>query len=350
MSAVSTLVAPSAAAERKAVGSAAPVVPTGLCCPDCRASLAGEPPGPRCPGCGRPVTVRFGALVDFLGGDCAGVLASWTGEALERASTRLADLDAGRPLEAESVPELAALGFAGPDGSLTPLGAKLSYHALEYQWQSRGDQMRSLLDRAGLGPGARVLDVGCGAGQTLRLLASRRPAERIGIDLDLEALAFGRRLADRDGGPGPYLLRGAGERLPFGEARFTHVICRVALNYMHQATALRELTRVLEPGGLLCCRVETLGFDLRLVRSARGPRQLLCRLRDLTWGAVHALTGWQRPPGTRGGGGRAFASVRRLRLLLGRLGCRVLAVQTMRRSPPCLGAPSQVALLARRGP
>ncbi len=346
MSTVST----PAVAEREANGRAAPVTPAGLCCPDCRAALAGSPPGPHCPGCGRPVTVRFGGLVDFLGGDCPEVLARWTGEALERASVRIADLEAGRPIPPESIPELAALGFVGPDGKLTALGAKLAYHALEYQWQSRGDQMQRLLERAGLGPGARILDAGCGAGQTLRLLAARRPAERVGIDVDLEALAFGRCLADQGGGPAPYFLRGSGERLPFGEGRFTHVICRVALNYMHQATALRELVRVLGPGGLLCCRVETLGFDLRLVRGARGPRQLLCRLRDLTWGAVHALTGWQRPPGTRGGGGRAFASVRRLRLLLNRLGCRVLAVQTMRRSPLCLGAPSQVALLARRGP
>lgn len=94
----------------------------------------------------------------------------------------------------------------------------------------------------------RVLDVGCGAGQTL--LAMRLGAiEGVGIDIDEDALILGKQLLDAEKGPAIRFVKAAGEALPFPNDSFDFVVSRVALPYMHIATALRETRRVLRPGG-----------------------------------------------------------------------------------------------------
>lgn len=92
----------------------------------------------------------------------------------------------------------------------------------------------------------RVLDVGCGAGQTL--IASRLPAATcaIGIDPSLAAVALGRSIDAR-----LRLVCGAGEALPFASGHFDFVYSRVALPYMRIDRALAEMARVIRPGGLL---------------------------------------------------------------------------------------------------
>ena len=66
-----------------------------------------------------------------------------------------------------------------------------------------------------------ILDVGCGAGQTL--IASRLPAgvRAVGVDIDKSSLAMGRRLA-----PGIGFVCAKGEFLPFQTDRFDLVFSR----------------------------------------------------------------------------------------------------------------------------
>ena len=91
----------------------------------------------------------------------------------------------------------------------------------------------------------RVLDVGCGMGQTL--FAANLPPEVVGygVDPDASAIEAGRRVAPAN----VRLSVGQGESLEFADNFFDLVICRVALPYMHIARSLSEMHRVLKPGG-----------------------------------------------------------------------------------------------------
>src|SRR5262249_51132237 len=127
--------------------------------------------------------------------------------------------------------------------------------------------------------------------------------------------------------------------------RFTHVLCRVALNYVHQRRALAEMVRVLQPGGYLYCSVEALGFDVHFLLQARTPGQLFSRLRDLSYGLIFAVTGAQPTPGSRLTGGRVSGTIRQGTRILARAGCeRIYAEPTAR----YLGLPMAFDLAARR--
>lgn len=90
-----------------------------------------------------------------------------------------------------------------------------------------------------------ILDVGCGMGQTLLALDLPPSICACGIDPDAAAIAAGRALAPSN----VNLAVGHGEQLPWAEATFDLVVCRVALPYMHIPRALAEMHRVLKPDG-----------------------------------------------------------------------------------------------------
>jgi SAM-dependent methyltransferase len=112
-------------------------------------------------------------------------------------------------------------------------------------FRSKRTLVLSLLRRYGVlgGPG---LDVGCGAGGTLAILA--RQGAWTGVDADPAALALSRRRGLRR------LSGSVAEALPFREGTFVACLCLDLLyhrNVVSEGGALRECHRVLRPGGLL---------------------------------------------------------------------------------------------------
>lgn len=127
---------------------------------------------------------------------------------------------------------------------MTASTSSLAYHQGELRVAlDAGNPHRLIPDP---GPARSVLDIGCGAGQTIIALGAG--AHSVGIDVDLGALRFA-----ANGAMGEALrVAGArGEQLPFTSGAFDFVYSRVAIPYMDIPRALAEMHRVLKPGGRL---------------------------------------------------------------------------------------------------
>ncbi len=89
-----------------------------------------------------------------------------------------------------------------------------------------------------------VLDIGCGAGQTL--IAAYPDRVSYGIDVDAAALKLGRSLTNRI-----RFTRARAEALPYPDQRFDMVVARVSLPYTNLRKSFLEIRRVLKSGGSL---------------------------------------------------------------------------------------------------
>src|SRR5437016_1460749 len=104
-----------------------------------------------------------------------------------------------------------------------------------------------------LRPGMRLLDVGCGPGSiTVGLARAVAPGEVVGVDLAPDVLDAARTLAAEQDLSALRFEAGRAEALPFPDASFDAVFAHTLLEHVPDATpVLREMRRVLRPGGLL---------------------------------------------------------------------------------------------------
>ncbi len=105
------------------------------------------------------------------------------------------------------------------------------------------EQILPLIEQYAAGA-RRILDIGCGEGQVSRRLAGPG-VEVVGLDPTASQV----RSAYERGGSARYLRAGA-EALPCGDGQFdTVVLCLAIEHVMAVETAIREVSRVLAPGG-----------------------------------------------------------------------------------------------------
>jgi len=168
----------------------------------------------------------------------------------------------------------AVLGAAGlwlgatarPLRGLAIPGAVFAAEAVLMIWSSRFGKrrvVRRMLDALGLGADARVLDVGCGRGQVLIEVAKRLPEGRaVGVDLWRRSDQSGnhRRVtlenAVREGVAERVRVHdGDARRLPFDDGCFDVVVSSLVVHNIPdragRADAIREMARMLRPGGRL---------------------------------------------------------------------------------------------------
>lgn len=109
-----------------------------------------------------------------------------------------------------------------------------------------------MLDTAKVHAGDHVLDVGCFTGVLAREAFARTgtTGRVVGLDRNPAMLTVARQVA-----PDIEWQEGAAEQLPFADASFDVVASAFGLPYMDRPTALREMWRVLKPGGRLIVSV-----------------------------------------------------------------------------------------------
>lgn len=110
-----------------------------------------------------------------------------------------------------------------------------------------------VVEAAGVARGDRVLDVACGTGTATRAAAARTgPASAaVGLDIAPGMLSVARSLS-----PQLDWHHGSVDRLPFDDGSFDRVLCQFGLMFFADtAAAIREMLRVLRPGGRLAIAV-----------------------------------------------------------------------------------------------
>jgi len=113
----------------------------------------------------------------------------------------------------------------------------------------RDPLQRASLEALELASEDRLLDVGCGTGWASRMAADVADSV-VGVDLSPRMLTEARGLLAAVGGV-TFAIADA-EDLPFADGTFSAVLCTNAFHhYPHPDRAIREMTRVLLPGGRL---------------------------------------------------------------------------------------------------
>ena len=140
--------------------------------------------------------------------------------------------------------------------------------------------------------GRRVLDLGCGAGQLARHLATRGAVEVIGVDISERMLELARTQWAH---PRVSYQRAAIEEVTFAPARFDLVLSVLALHYVDDYRRLvARIAEWLTPGGVVVYSTEHPIFTARLphdgwVREEAGRKRWALNdytdegARDETW-------------------------------------------------------------------
>ena len=143
-----------------------------------------------------------------------------------------------------------------------------------------------------MGPDARVLDVATGTGAVAERLVRRYGCRVTGIDQSADMLAAARERLERAGVAGRVtLVEGEAESLPFPDAAFDALTVTYLLRYVDDpAAVLRELARVVRPGGALA----SLEFGVPSRAPARAAWRLYTGVLLPAGGAAVGGRGWWR--------------------------------------------------------
>ena len=156
---------------------------------------------------------------------------------------------------------------------------------------------RLLIAKAGLKAGDRVLDVATGPGTLARLAAEAcGPSGRVnGVDNSAQMLALARDKAPLPHSASTDYHEAQADGLPFPAATFDVVLCQQGLQFFpDQLAALKEMRRVLKPGG---CVALSLWADIKAMTLFSAFLDAVDT--SLAQPAPRAALGWLDSPGLK---------------------------------------------------
>jgi SAM-dependent methyltransferase len=122
----------------------------------------------------------------------------------------------------------------------------------------------ALIELAGVEPGMRALDVGCGTGGLTAALADRLGSANVCGAEPSEPFAE----ACRARLPGVEIASAAAEALPFGDRSFDVTLSQLVVNFMRDAEkGVLEMARVTRPGGLVASCVWDYAGEMTFLRA-----------------------------------------------------------------------------------
>ena len=121
-----------------------------------------------------------------------------------------------------------------------------------------------LIEFAGVEPGMRVLDVGCGPGALAERLASLAGSELVGAADPSEP--FAAACAERV--PGADVRRADAEELPWRDGAFDAALAQLVVNFMRDADlGVAEMRRVVRSAGIVAACTWDYGDGMQLLRA-----------------------------------------------------------------------------------
>jgi ubiquinone/menaquinone biosynthesis C-methylase UbiE len=119
---------------------------------------------------------------------------------------------------------------------------------IRYEQELRAETVLGLL---AVKPGERVLDIGCGNARDITRV-TECGGHVVGVDISAGMVAAAKQELERMGMSGIKLQVGDATSLDFPDASFDKVLCSEVIEHIPDALqALREMRRVLRPGGCL---------------------------------------------------------------------------------------------------
>lgn len=166
-------------------------------------------------------------------------------------------------------------GYVG-QADAEAMGVACNFHSYTTKWATA-------LGR-GLEPGKKVLDFGCGWGRVQRVFWHEIATQDLfGVDVDFSAIAVCRNL----GVPGSFATIDPEGTLPFADGTFDLIYSVSVFTHLSLKSAdrwMKELHRVLKPGGMLSITVESRLFLEQIPAVAAAPdnlrKELVARFAD----------------------------------------------------------------------
>ena len=122
----------------------------------------------------------------------------------------------------------------------------------------------ALIDFAGVEPGMRALDVGCGPGALAAMLVERLGPARVSAADPSAPFVDACRVRL----PGVDVVEAGAEALPFADGAFDAALSQLVVNFMRDGEAgVREMARVTRPGGTVASCVWDYGGEMTLLRA-----------------------------------------------------------------------------------